>query len=97
MKSLPRARCGRLTRLAAILLAALPVLSTQQAKAAWAAEFRVTFSRSVRERPFTGRVYLFFSRDAPEPRQGPDWFHPDPFLSLDVSDWQPDAELVLSP
>ncbi len=62
-----------------------------------APEFAVTFSRAIREQPFSGRVYLFFSRQTQEPRRGPNWFHPEPFLSLDVTDWQPGEELRLSP
>ncbi len=39
---------------------------------------------------YTGRVYVFFSRRQ-EPRLGPGWFFPEPFLSLDVEDWEGDA------
>ncbi|MEE2719968.1 MAG: alpha/beta hydrolase-fold protein [Planctomycetota bacterium] len=45
---------------------------------------------------YTGRVYVFLG--APEgraPRQGPDWFQPQPFFAVDVEDWDPKAELVL--
>lgn len=60
------------------------------------AEFRVTFSPSVRNGPFTGRLYLFFSGNAPEPRTGPNWFNPEPFLSRDVSEWSAGEVCVLS-
>ncbi len=60
-------------------------------------QLTVTFSRTVREQPFSGRVYVFFSSQARAPRRGPNWFHPEPFLSLDVTDWQPGEELLLSP
>ncbi len=59
--------------------------------------FEVWFVPEVHEQPFTGRVTLFFSRTAKQPRLGPDWFHPEPFLSYDVKDWQPEEPLTLSP
>lgn len=50
---------------------------------------------AIHKAPYTGRVYLFFSKrgtsaenDAP-PRMGPNWFHPQPFLSFEVKDWKP--------
>jgi hypothetical protein len=59
-------------------------------------EFRLSFPDSVRNEPFTGRVYLFFGRDANrEPRHGPDWFHPDPFVAMDVKDWKPGEALAM--
>jgi hypothetical protein len=58
--------------------------------------FLVTFPESVHAKPFTGRVYLFFSKDArKEPRLGPDWFRPEPFVALDVIDWKPGSELTI--
>ncbi len=43
---------------------------------------------------FTGRVYLMFGGAPGEPRFGPSWFQPQPFFSLDVTDWKPDTPLV---
>ncbi len=59
--------------------------------------FELWFVPEVREEPFTGRVTLFFSNTKGEPRLGPDWFHPEPFLSYDVENWQPNAPLLLTP
>lgn len=56
--------------------------------------FEVSFSRAVRSEPFSGRVYLFFSRLQRGPRHGPDWFQPEPFVARDVVDWQPGDPLV---
>lgn len=59
-------------------------------------EFRVSFPEAARSEPFSGRVYLFFGRDLTrEPRRGPDWFHPDPFVSIDVENWKPGEALAM--
>ncbi len=64
----------------------------------WGADwsFPVEFRRTLRPEPFTGRVTLFFSEKLPEPRTGPDWFQPEPFVSLDVVDWAPETPLTIS-
>ncbi|MBX3438164.1 MAG: hypothetical protein KF861_11785 [Planctomycetaceae bacterium] len=62
-----------------------------------AGEISLTFPPNIRDRPFSGRVTLFFSPTSDEPRRGPNWFHPDPFLSSDVVDWAPGEALHLSP
>ncbi|MBI3865774.1 MAG: hypothetical protein HY290_28205 [Planctomycetia bacterium] len=73
-------------------LAALLASSSQAANY----EFRVTFPEGVRAEPFTGRVYLFFSK-APngEPRGGPNWFNPEPLLAIDVENWKPNELLAI--
>lgn len=59
--------------------------------------FEVLFSSEVRPDPFTGRVYLLFTADPrKEPRRGPDWFRPEPFVGLDVVDWKPGESLTIS-
>lgn len=60
--------------------------------------FELRLDKSVRSRPFTGRVYVFTTEKKDfEPRLGPNWFAPEPMFSLDVTDWQPDDPLVISP
>ncbi len=45
---------------------------------------------------YTGRVYVFLGDpDGRAPRQGPDWFRPQPFFSIDVEEWDPRTELVI--
>src|SRR5258708_6750083 len=57
-------------------------------------EFRVRFSETIRSAPYSGRVYLFFSKDKlQEPRVGPNWFRPEPLLAIDVENWRPDEPL----
>jgi len=59
-------------------------------------EFQLSFPESARSEPFSGRVYLFFGRDVNrEPRRGPDWFHPDPFVAMDVENWKPGEALTM--
>lgn len=60
-------------------------------------KFSLRAAPEVRREPFTGRVYLFFSsNDRGEPRYGPDWFHPQPFVALDVEKWNPSEPLSIS-
>lgn len=68
------------------------------ATAAIAAErkFEITYAPSARAEPFSGRVYLFFTKDAKrEPRFGPDWFHPEPMLAVDIENWKPGEPLTI--
>lgn len=76
----------RLTILAAIFFAVSIV---------GAAEFQLRFAESVRKEPYSGRVYVFFSKDKQEPRLGPNWFRPEPFVAADVEDWKPGEPLTI--
>lgn len=58
--------------------------------------FHVRFTPELQATPYTGRVYLFFSREGKEPRLAINWFHPEPFLSRDVVDWKPGETLTIS-
>lgn len=60
----------------------------------WTVE--VEFSPQVHAKPFSGRVYLFFSKRNPQPRLGPNWFRPEPFVSRDVENWKPGERLTFS-
>ncbi len=58
-------------------------------------EFRVRFSESIRKEPYSGRVYLFFSKaQQQEPRAGLNWFLPEPLLAVDVENWRPNEPLT---
>ncbi len=59
-------------------------------------KFRVRYSKEVHNKPFTGRVYLFFSKKNKDPRFGPDWFNPGFILSKDVKAVQPEEEIIFS-
>ncbi len=81
-----------------LLLTLLLLVGVQHssAKGAEPRLFQVRFGKEVFSESYTGRVYVFLSRGSKEPRRGPDWFTPEPFLSLDVENWQPGASLDLS-
>ncbi|MEZ6050533.1 MAG: alpha/beta hydrolase-fold protein [Planctomycetaceae bacterium] len=80
-----------------ILSASAAFTTGQLAAEDLAPRFDVWFVPEVQDQPFTGRVTLFFSTTAGQPRLGPNWFHPEPFLSYDVQNWQPEEPLTLSP
>lgn len=58
-----------------------------------APRFAISFDQKVRAEPYTGRVYLFFSKRG-DPRNGPNWFTPEPFVAQDVKDWKPGESLT---
>jgi hypothetical protein len=57
--------------------------------------FEVTFDRSVREQPFTGRVLVLLGEPGTQPRFGPGWFNPKPFFAVDVKDVKPDQPILM--
>jgi pimeloyl-ACP methyl ester carboxylesterase len=87
--SLVRTRCLLWT--ISLLLAAGPAAAQQQPL-----EFHLTFDRTVSPGPFSGRVYVLFSKaEIKQLHKGFDWFHPEPILARDVKDWQPGQSLVV--
>lgn len=58
--------------------------------------FEVVLDREIFAENFSGRVYVFFSNKSDQPRRGPDWFHPEPFVSMDVQNWSPGESLRIS-
>lgn len=59
-------------------------------------EFPIRFSKSVRETPYSGRVYLIFTKRDREPRLGPSWFSPEQFVSAEVKNWAPETPLTIA-
>ncbi|HEX7449788.1 MAG TPA: alpha/beta hydrolase-fold protein [Pirellulales bacterium] len=50
----------------------------------------LTLDPQVAEGPVSGRLFVYLSRRAEgEPRMGPNWFAPEPFFAIDVTDWKP--------
>lgn len=76
---------------------ALLVASPAAAAAFAAPSFVLTFDETVHSKPFSGRVFVFFAQGNREPRLGPDWFHPQPFIAKDVQNWMPGVPLTLGP
>ncbi len=62
-----------------------------------AVRFRVSFSSSISEKPYTGRVYLFFNQSRHEPRLEANWFSHAPILVKDVVHLRPGEHVELSP
>ena len=71
-------------------------LGLNEASAADRWEFPIRFSKSVRETPYSGRVYLIFTKRDREPRLGPSWFSPEQFVSAEVKNWAPDTPLTIA-
>lgn len=51
--------------------------------------FEVTLSKKLGDKPISGRLFVFASKQG-EPRMGPNWFRPEPFFGLDVVEMKPD-------
>ncbi len=58
--------------------------------------FELQFDQKVFSESYTGRVVIFFSKGNREPRFGPNWFGPEPYVSLDVENWTPGESLEIS-
>lgn len=69
--------------------AAEPVVATE-----W--KLNVRFTKQIREKPFTGRVTIMFSRSRREPRLEPNRLNPELFVSMDVENWKPGELLTFS-
>jgi hypothetical protein len=80
------------SRIAAAI--ALLILASS-ARAAEPLRFEVSFDKSVREKPFTGRVLVLLGEPDSQPRFGPSWFGPKPFFAVDVKDVKPDQPIIL--
>lgn len=59
-------------------------------------KFTVSLSKRVRDKPFSGRVYIFFSEKNIQPRFGPSWMTPEQFIAKDVTDWKTGTPLTFS-
>lgn len=77
--------------LSLLLLLSMAVSVTAQEQTA---KFTLTFSKTVSDKPFTGRVLVMLGRNG-EPRTGPNWFGPSPFFAKDVKDWKPGETITL--
>ena len=54
---------------------------------------KVSFDKQVFSEPYSGRVYIFFAKENPQPRKGPSWVRPEPFVARDVKNWQPGSTI----
>lgn len=59
-------------------------------------EFHVRLSKQVATAPVTGRLFVFITANAQRsPMQGPNWFSPEPFAAVEVTELQPEAVVVV--
>lgn len=77
----------------AVLLAGYSAASMADG-AEW--RFSVRFAPTVHNKPFTGRVYIFFNGMGGEPRRTLNWFRPETVLARDVANWKPGATIEFS-
>ncbi len=87
------------SRLGATLLitAAGAWAQTTQSRPAAAPTFELTFTKSVQEEPFSGRVFVIVSRRMhTDPVDLVEWFGSEPVYAWDVRDWRPGKKLRLS-
>ncbi|MCH2148808.1 MAG: hypothetical protein MK095_05180, partial [Phycisphaerales bacterium] len=78
-----------------MLLLLLGTPASGETTAAAPTRFLVGMNEALAE-PYTGRVYVMLTASKrQEPRRGPDWFNPEPFFALDVSNWSGEEPLVL--
>ena len=72
----------------AFVAAVLVVSGAARARAA--VEFEVTLDPAAARQAVSGRLYVFLSqRPLVEPRDGVNWFAPEPLFGIDVKDFQP--------
>lgn len=61
-----------------------------------AVKFTVSRSQNVHPSPFTGRVYLMLGTERDRaPKNGPNWFNPQPFFAIDVENWKTDSSVTI--
>jgi pimeloyl-ACP methyl ester carboxylesterase len=52
--------------------------------------FEVTLAKELTQENLNGRLFVYLSKHAdPPPMFGPNWFAPEPFFGMNVSDWKP--------
>ena len=83
-------RCSSLAALAVWqLVAARPALA--------AVTFEVSRTAESHAKPFSGRVFVMLAPEgAKSPKNGPDWFNPQPMFAVDVKDWAADGSITLA-
>lgn len=61
-----------------------------------ALKFVVNRSPEIHPQPFTGRLYVMLGSERNKsPKNGPNWFNPQPFFAVDVQDWQQGTSITL--
>lgn len=58
--------------------------------------FKVTYSESALAGPFSGRAVVYLSKRSQQPRNGPNWFNPEPIYSAKFERVKPGTPMVLT-
>lgn len=60
-------------------------------------QFEVKRSAAVHTNPFSGRVYVMLGSERDRnPKNGPNWFNPQPFFAIDVENWKSDGSVFIA-
>ncbi len=104
MKKTPTRFVVRVATWLAVGFFALPLLAVEPATApaatsasqpAMPLRFVISFPKAILDQPFTGRAVVWLSRENPEPRIGPNWFHPEPIYSARFSNIAPGTPMSI--
>jgi hypothetical protein len=60
-----------------------------------AQQFKISYTPGAFKGPFTGKVFLYLSKDNPEPRSGGVGFEFFPCMSIDVTNLKPGAAVIV--
>ncbi|HRI45061.1 MAG TPA: alpha/beta hydrolase-fold protein [Fimbriimonadaceae bacterium] len=71
------------------------VLALASAFASADLRFSVTYPKEALDGPFSGRVVVYLSKRSSNPRNGPNWFNPEPIYSRVVEGASPGEPIVL--
>src|SRR5262245_18420049 len=70
--------------------------TTAQATLAQSLEYRVILDSRVSSQPVSCTLYVMLgSSERAQPRFGPDWFNPEPFFAIEVTNWKPEEVTVV--
>ncbi len=81
----------------AIMIASLALIAPARADDRPPPAFEVTYDARVNPGPISARVYVMLGPAGGfrEPKNGPDWFNPQPFFAVEAKDWKPGEPLVI--
>jgi hypothetical protein len=74
------------------------IIATVLAQPAPKLDVELSFPKSARAEPYSGRVFIVATKTANDGQpRGISWFAPQPFFAQDVTKWQPDKPLTFRP
>jgi pimeloyl-ACP methyl ester carboxylesterase len=80
-----------------ILYSLILVLTGLVSQANAGLQFEVKRTADIHAKPFSGRVYVMLGPERDRnPKNGPNWFNPQPFFAIDVENWQAGSSVTLA-